>query len=232
MTDALIIKPLRCPHCGGELPVMGQLVTFQCPACLRYWVIGREALEPITVHRAVPEQADEAARGASDRIFLPFWVVDVDGAGLATEIAGAAGETGATGEIGYLRERLAGLGVLKVYIPAFRSLNTYAYLKVGRLLTKIQPAFTLERSEGTGRAVLCALQADQAAALVDFVFFATLPGSIQCNAHLLDRVRLKPMRSPSLIEFPFAERGASLVSIIGGFWISGRLVEGVESLVD
>jgi len=232
MTEALIVRPLRCGHCGGELPVMGQLVTFRCPACLRYWVIAHDALEPITVHRAVPENAGESASSASDLIYLPFWVVDVDGAGLRREIDGAANTFPATSEISYLSERLAGLGVLRVYIPAFRSLNTYAYLKVGRLLTRIQPSFALERSEGSGRTILCALLAEQAVALMDFIFFATLPGSIQSNGDLLEQVHLKPMRPPCLIEFPFVERGASLVSIIGGFWISGRLVEGVESLVE
>jgi hypothetical protein len=232
MAEALIIRPLRCGHCGGELPVMGQLVTFQCPACLRYWVISHDALAPITVHRAVSESPGESASNASALIYLPFWVADVDGAGLRREIDSGAGTAPPTSEIKYLFERLESLGVLRVYIPAFRSLNTYAYLKVGRLLTRIQPSFALERSEGTGHAILCALRAEEAVALMDFIFFATLPGSIQSNGAFLEKIHLRPARPPRLVEFPFRERGASLVSIIGGFWISGKLVEGIESLVE
>ncbi len=252
MTEELIIRPLRCGHCGRELPVMGRLVTFQCPACLRYWVISRDTLEPITVHRAVPENAEESGGADDDHIYLHFWVADVDGAGLRREIDNAVKElqgtmqaiarTGmeasnvkrlpASSEIQHLLGRIESLGALSIYIPAFRSLNTYAYLKVGRLLTRIQPSFALVRSEGTGHAILCALRAEEAVALMDFILFATLPESIQSNGDFLEKIHLTPARPPRLIEFPFRERGTSLVSIIGGFWISGRLVEGVESLVE
>jgi hypothetical protein len=241
----LLIKPLRCVHCGAELPVMGQLVTFQCPACLRYWMISHDALEPIAVYRAEPEGAGKPAGATKDRIYLPFWVADVDSTGLQREVDDAvrdaarvaAGSGGVAAlppahEITHLSGRLASLGILRVYIPAFRSANTYAYLKVGRLLTRIQPSFTLERSEGTGHAILCALRAEEAVPLMDFIFFATLPGSIQKSGNFLEKIHLKPARPLRLVEFPFTERGASLVSVIGGFWISGRLVDGATSLVE
>jgi hypothetical protein len=251
MTEALCIRPVRCDHCGRELPVMGQLVTFQCPGCFRYWVLSRDALEPITVLRAVPPGVDGSTI-AGDCIYLPFWVAEVDGAGLKGRIEDAVKElqgatqavlqTGfegenikklpASSEIGYLNARLESLGSLRVYIPAFKSLNTYAYLKVGRLLTRIQPSFGLERSDGAGHPVLCALRAEEAVALVDFIFFATLPESIRSNGDFLGKIHLVPARPPRLVEFPFRTRGASLVSIIGGFWISGRLVDRVESLVE
>jgi hypothetical protein len=250
MTQTVCIKPLRCAHCGGELPVMGQLVTFQCPVCFRYWVLSHDALEPITVFRAVPEGAQEA--GTGDLVYLPFWVAEIDGTGLKALIEDAVRELQrtsqavlqsgfeersvkeppASSEVGHLAARVESLGILKVYIPAFKSLNTYAYLKVGRLLTRIQPSFRLERSDGAGHPVLCALRSEEAAPLADFIFFATLPDSIQSNGEFLGRIHLAPARPPRLVEFPFRARGASLVSIIGGFWISGRLVEGVESLVE
>ena len=233
---------------------MGQLVTFQCPGCFRYWVLSTDALEPITVFRAVPEGAREAGAGsgAGDLVHLPFWVAEINGAGLKGQIEDAVKElqgasqavvqTGfegesvkrlpASSEIGYLAARLESLGSLRVYIPAFKSLNTYAYLKVGRLFTRIQPSFGLERSDGAGHPVLCALRSEEATALADFIFFATLPASIQRNGDFLEKIHLAPVRPPRLVEFPFRTRGASLVSIIGGFWISGRLVEGVESLVE
>jgi hypothetical protein len=254
MIQALCIKPLRCDHCGRELPVMGQLVTFQCPGCFRYWVLSRDALEPINVFRAVPEGAREsgAGSGAVDLVHLPFWVAEIDGTGLKGQIEDAVKElqdasqavlrTGfegenakrlpASSEVRYLSARLESLGSLRVYIPAFKSLNTYAYLKVGRLLTRIQPSFELERSDGAGHPVLCALRSEEATALADFIFFATLPASIQSNGDFLEKIHLAPVRPPRLVEFPFRTRGASLVSIIGGFWISGRLVEGAESLVE
>ena len=250
MTEALCIKPLRCDHCGQELPVMGQLVTFQCPGCFRYWVLSSEALEPVTVFRAAQQEA-AGETTATGLIYLPFWVVEVDGAGLKAQIESAvkgiqgasqavlqAGFAGAgvaklpaSSETGFLAARLESLGSLMVYVPAFKSLNTYAYLKVGRLLTRIQPSFTLERSDGAGHPVLCALRSEEAVALIDFIFFATLPESIQDSGDFLQKIHLAPARPPRLVEFPFRTRGASLVSVIGGFWISGRLVDGVESLV-
>lgn len=225
MPEELNIKPLRCRHCGEELPVMGQLVTFRCPSCLNYWVLAEEGLEPIFVYRAVPEDA-EGAPGAGDELLLPFWTLEVDGADVRRQIDTAA--PGLAGLVGWIE---AG-DSLNIYVPAFRSPNTYAYLKVGRLLTRLQPSFRLVRSEGDGRPILCALRADEAVALVDFIFFATLPESIQRTGEALEKVRLRPARPPRLIEFPFKARGASLVSVIGGFWISGRLVEAAASLVE
>ena len=251
MTETLCIKPLRCGHCGRELPVMGQLVTFQCPECSSYWVLSNDSIEPVTVFRAAPADGSACdAEGAC--IYLPFWIVEVDGAGLKVQIeeavkelqsaartiirAGYAGEDVKKGpgasEISHLAGRIESLGIFKVYVPAFKSLNTYAYLKVGRLLTRIQPSFELERSDGAGHPILGALRAEEAIALIDFIFFATLPESIQSNGYFLDKIFLSPARPPRLVEFPFKERGASLVSVIGGFWISGRLVQGIESLVE
>jgi hypothetical protein len=255
MTDTLCIRPLRCDHCGCELPVMGQLVTFQCPGCFRYWVLAGDGLEPIAVFRAAPPEGGPAADAGPDAaapVYLPFWIAEIDPSAVKRQIETAVEElqgatqamlgTGfegdcaprmpASSEIAYLSGRLGSMGSLRIFVPAFKSLNTYAYLKVGRLFTRIQPAYTLERSDGAGRPVLCALRAEEAVPLVDFIFFATLPESIQTNGDLLERIRLAPERPPRLVEFPFRTRGASLVSIIGGFWISGRLVEGVGSLVE
>jgi hypothetical protein len=148
MTETLCIKPLRCGHCGQELPVMGQLVTFQCPECARYWVLSNDSIEPISVFRAAPSGAS-APEGEGACVHLPFWVVDVDGAGLKNQIEEAVKEihgaaqavirTGyamdevkkspAASEIAHLAARIESLGIFKVYVPAFKSLNTYAYLK-------------------------------------------------------------------------------------------------------
>ena len=117
---------------------MGQLVTFQCPGCFRYWVLSREALEPVTVFRAAPQEAAGEA-GAAGLIYLPFWVVEVEGAGLKAQIENAVKEiqgasqavlqTGfagcsatklpASSETGFLAARLERLGSLMVYVPAF-----------------------------------------------------------------------------------------------------------------
>ncbi len=231
MPEDLSIRPLRCGHCGNELPVMGQLVTFQCPSCLRYWVLGAEALEPVTVHRAIaPEDGPAAGDG---RVWLPFWIAEVDGPALKRRIDETAGaeRLPSPTEIRNVMERLESVGMLRIFIPAFKSLNTYAYLKVGRLLTRAQPAFSIERSDGAGRPVLCALRAEEAAALMDFIFFATLAEPLQSNSDFLERIHLEPAEPLRLVELPFRPRGASLVSIIGGFWISGRLVEWNGALV-
>jgi hypothetical protein len=278
MSEELGLKPLRCGHCGSELPVMGQLVTFQCPACFRYWVLGADALEPVTVYRATASGETRSPR--DEIVWLPFWIADVDGAALRRRIEEAvaalrdastaileahaaaergAGRSGVSGldplaipdpasdaglarsrlaaeaanakrppaqnEIRHITARLEDLGTLRIFIPAFKSLNTYAYLKVGRLLTRAQPPFSIERSDGAGEPVLCALRVEEAAALMDFIFFATLGESLQSNGDFLERIHLEPARPPRLVEFPFHQRGTSLVSVIGGFWISERLVE-------
>jgi len=266
---------------------MGQLVTFRCPACRNYWVLGEDGLEPIFVYRAVPEGAEESPSAGNppegrDELMLPFWVAEIDGTDLrkrvdqalldlkdttrtilTTELvpdeperlaaAGALrdelpdrglerarflGEASgaralpSSSEIGYLMNRLGTAQNPRVYVPAFRSPNTYAYLKVGRLLTRLQPSFGIVRSDGGERPVLCALRVEEAITLIDFIFFATLPDSIQSNGAFLDKIHLAPATPPRLIEFPFRSRGASLVSIIGGFWISGRLVEPAGALVE
>jgi hypothetical protein len=133
------------------------------------------------------------------------------------------------GEVGYLLRRIEGAGTFLVYVPAFQSTNTHACLKVGRLFTRRQPQYRIERSSGLGHPVLCSLQADEAVSLVDYVFFATLPGAIQMNGDFLKQIHLKAAEDPRLIEFPFERRGASLVSRIGGFDISTRLIEGISA---
>ena len=131
-------------------------------------------------------------------------------------------------EIQHLLRRIEGGGTFLVYVPAFLSINTYAYLKVGRLFTRRQPGYRIEKSSGLGRPVLCALQADEAVSLIDYIFFATLPTTIQENGDFLEHIHMKTSGEPRLIEFPFERRGASLVSCIGGFQISARLVEGMQ----
>ncbi|MCK4237279.1 MAG: hypothetical protein KAX38_09180, partial [Candidatus Krumholzibacteria bacterium] len=130
----------------------------------------------------------------------------------------------AKAELNYLLRRIEGPGQFYIYVPAFLSNNTYAYLKIGRLFTQGQPSFRAEKSSGTGGAVLCALQADEAESLMDFIFFATLPDSMQRNGDFLKKIHLEPSGPPRLAEFPFEQRGSSLVSLIGGFHISSRLV--------
>jgi len=132
-------------------------------------------------------------------------------------------------EIEHLLRRLEGDGTFLMNVPAFLSINTYAYLKVGRLFTRLQPGYRIEKSSGLGKPVLCALQADEAIALIDYIFFATLPTSIQENGDFLEHIHLRPSREPRLIEFPFERCGSSLVSCIGGFQISIRLVEGFQA---
>ena len=55
MKDAFTVRPLRCDHCGSELPVMGQFVTFQCQNCFKYWILSPDGLKPIQVYRALPK---------------------------------------------------------------------------------------------------------------------------------------------------------------------------------
>jgi hypothetical protein len=130
-------------------------------------------------------------------------------------------------EIAYMRRRITESSTSFIYVPAFRSPNTFAYLKVGNLMTRRQPAYTMTKSAGLGRPVLCALRADEAVELMDYIFIATLPDSIQQNGDVLTSIHLEPDGSPRLVELPFERRGAHLRSCLGGFTISSRLVDGI-----
>ena len=269
MKDAFTVRPLRCEHCGSELPVMGQFVTFQCQNCFLYWILSPEGLKPVTAYRAAPKREP-----AGETIYLPFWVIEVDCSNLRSQvtttvtelhektkvIAGTQVEleqdneieslvrenfgyditmravkfvqeasrsvsVPTSAEVNYMLRRIESAGKYYIYVPSFKSVNTYAYLKIGRLMTKRQPGYRVLKSSGVSRSILCALQADEALSLVDFVFFATLPESIQESSDFLERIRLKPVGSPYLIEFPFERTGASISSLIADFNISGRLIE-------
>jgi hypothetical protein len=269
MSDAFTVRPLRCDHCGSELPVMGQFVTFQCQTCFHYWVISPEGLKPIHVYRAIPKKEPEG-----ETIHLPFWVIELDCPNLRTQvtttvtelhektkvIAGTQVElekdneleslvrenfgydismravkfvqeasksvsVPTSAEVDYMLRRIESRGKYYLYVPSFKSVNTYAYLKIGRLMTKRQPGYRVEKSSGVARSILCALQADEALSLMDFVFFATLPESIQMSSDFLERIRLKPVGRPHLVEFPFEQKGSSFSSLIADFQISGRLIE-------
>ena len=269
MSDAFIVRPLKCGHCGAELPIMGQLVTFQCQTCFKHWVLSPEGLKPVVLYRAQPAKECE-----EEPVYLPFWIIEIDTSGLREQvttvvedimvttrtIAGAQlepeeesdieslmrenlGISQATrishlresatktvsaptsAEVNHLIRRLEAAGTYHVYVPAFQSRNTYAYLKIGKLLTKQQPHFKVKRSEDVQRSVLCALQADEAAALVDFVFFATLPESIQKNGDFLKHIRLKPAKPPFLVEFPFIRHHHSYESLITEFHVSRKLID-------
>ena len=268
MSDAFIVRALKCGHCGAELPIMGQLVTFQCQTCFKHWVLSPRGLEPFSLYRAQPVK-----ECADPPVYLPVWMIEVDTRTISDQITSVVEEIRQTtrtiagqqiepdeeseletlmrenfgmpqaetishfvsttvktvsapnsAEVSNLIRRLEEIGTYYVYVPAFRSPNTYAYLKVGRLLTKRQPRFKVERAGDIPRSVLCALQADEAAALIDFVFFATLPESIQESGDLLERIHLRPAKHPFLVEFPFARRGNSYESLIVDFHISSKLV--------
>jgi hypothetical protein len=252
MMGAFTVMPLKCNHCGGELPPMGRAVTFRCPACFRYLALTADGLRPITVQRALPPEGS-GGETESEPVFLPFWVTAIDtgdmrdqfdrlllqprGATGAVPVSGllacnappfgtASGSVSA--ELDLILRRIESAGSYLVHIPAFYSINMYAYLKIGRLLTRRQPRYRVERSSGLGDTVMCALQADEALPLIDFIFLATLPAEIQANGDFLKQIHLRPSGHPRLIEFPFERRGASLLCLIGGFAVSARLVEGLR----
>lgn len=269
MSDAFTVRPLRCDHCGSELPVMGQFVTFQCQTCFQYWIFSSEGLKPIHVYRAAPKREP-----GSESTYLPFWVIEVDCANLRTQVTATVTELHETtkviagtkvelekdteleslarenlgcdismravkfvqeaskavsvptaAEVNYMLRRIESAGKYYIYVPSFKSVNTYAYLKIGRLMTKRQPGYRAQKSSGISRSILCALQADEALSLMDFVFFATLPESIQMSSDFLEKIRLKPVGRPHLIEFPFEQKGSSFLCLISDFQISGRLIE-------
>ncbi|UCF06482.1 MAG: hypothetical protein JSV33_05500 [bacterium] len=273
MVEGFIVRPLRCNHCGKELPVMGRFVAFQCGTCFNHWVLTSDGLKPVHIFRVSYE-----SKSQEDVSLLPFWVIEVDLGKLRSSMESSfeelcvsaqtilqtritpeqeepefeilpQGKPGidkgllkaqflveaskkrkfpSSAEFNHLIGRLEEKGRFFVYVPAFLSFNTYAYLKIGRLLTKLQPTFGVEKSGDRGGGVLCAMQADEAVSLMDFIFLAILPDSIQSYGDLLEKIHLTPVGRPQLIEFPFVRQGAYLVSKVGGFQISKRLIEGLD----
>jgi hypothetical protein len=271
MTDSLLtVQRLQCSQCGGELPVMGRYVTFQCGTCFRRFVLTDEGLTPLKVYRASPPEEREGKI-----VYLPFWVVTADVDALRKNVTSIM--TGLTevsqkiattkieqdntesdwvtelgmnmmgvssadarqpavidssnmsnrlpsrAELEHILGRMESAGRWHIYIPAFWTTNTRAYLKIGQLMTRKQPVFHAERFDDPKKQVMCALGPQDAVRLVDYIFFATLPGSIQTCSSFMKELHLKA-GSPVLIEFPFLESPGSLESLVGGFHIQPQMV--------
>ncbi len=276
MSDGVItVQRLQCGHCGGELPVMGRYVTFQCRTCFRRCVLTDDGLAPISVYRASPPEEREGKI-----VYLPFWVLtaDIDAlrkkvasvmAGLAeisqkiatakieretsapdwmTELGmnmmGVSSEEArrpavidhssltkrlpSRAELEHILGRMESAGRWHIYIPAFWTANTRAYLQIGKMMTRSQPVFHAELFDDPDKPVMCALGPQDAARLVDYIFFATLPGSIQTCPDFMKELSLETGK-PVLIEFPFLESPGSLESLVGGFHIQSQMV-GTDSL--
>ncbi|HSG27156.1 MAG TPA: hypothetical protein VLA34_01660 [Candidatus Krumholzibacterium sp.] len=233
MGGEFVVSHLKCGHCGNELPVMGRFITFQCETCFRYWILTSGGLEPLQVRRAqVPADTD------GEILLLPFWVIPLDGDRLRDSVEGSMtallSEIAHTrvvpsgGELDVILRRIEQRGTYNIFIPAFQSANTFAYLKIGRLLTSRQPKFSATRHETPGQPVMCVLKPEDAVHLMDFVFIATLPESLQRNGGFLENVHLEPSAPPRFVEFPFIRKSMALTSIYGDFEISLRLIESPE----
>jgi hypothetical protein len=128
-------------------------------------------------------------------------------------------------EIRFLLEKIESGGPFIVYVPAFVSGNPFSYLKVGRFLTALQPGFTRERSTVPGRSARCVISRNEAESLIDLVFFATLPRQILACGKFLERVSLTASGHSELIDFPFLKTEREILSAIGGFSFSPRLLD-------
>ncbi len=127
-------------------------------------------------------------------------------------------------ELNHLLDRIDKMNGFNIFVPAFCAANTFSYIKVGRLLTREQPSFRIARSSQPGRPVMCSVQAAEAAVLMDYIFIATLPDSIQEKGEFLNDIHLEAASEPKLIEFPFEKKGSSLKSLFGGFEISAQTI--------
>ena len=128
-------------------------------------------------------------------------------------------------ELNYMLDKIENHDGYSIFVPAFQATNTFAYLKIGKLLTRKQPPFRLVRAEDPGKPVMCALHPEEAVQLMDFIFISTLPEAIQESGDFLKDIHLDATSPPRLVELPFEIRGSALYSIVGGFEISSRLVE-------
>ncbi len=267
--DLLTVQRLQCSHCGGELPVMGRYVSFQCSTCYRRCILTDDGLAPLNVYRTSPPEEREGTI-----IYLPFWVLTADVEALkrnvtsvmnslsevsqkiaTTKIERDSSEPDWVTELGmnmmgvnsadarqpaiidssnlsnrlpsraeleHVIGRMESAGRWHIYIPAYWTTNTRAYLKIGKLMTRSQPAFHAERFDDPEKPVMCALGPQDAVRLVDYIFFATLPGSIQTCSSFMEGIHLEA-GNPVLIEFPFLESSGSLESLVGGFHIQPQM---------
>ena len=271
MKDGLLtVQRLQCSHCGGELPVMGRYVTFQCMTCFRRFILTDDGLAPLSTYRVSPPEEREGTI-----LYLPFWVLRADLEALRKNVAGVmtglkevsqkiastkieadtsepdwitglgmsmmgadpadtrgpvmidssnlSSRLPSRAELEHILDRMESSGRWHVYIPAFWSTNTRAYLKIGQLMTRKQPSFNAERFDDPRKPVMCALGPEDAVRLVDYIFFATLPESIQTCSSFMKGIHLE-VASPVLIEFPFLESSGSLESLVGGFHIQSQMV--------
>jgi predicted RNA-binding Zn-ribbon protein involved in translation (DUF1610 family) len=69
-------RPLVCPNCGWDLPVVPEDVIFFCGQCERAWQIHGRDLHPVPFE--VAEVSGPSGRG--DLVHLPFWVLDTGAA--------------------------------------------------------------------------------------------------------------------------------------------------------
>jgi hypothetical protein len=257
-----MIQPLGCGNCGKELPVMGRFVSFQCETCFSYWIVSSRGLTRLIPYRAQPPEGYEG-----DPVYLPFWVIGIDGGrlresvsrimtGLKTvmqeiTVTGSrqpvveteeilitqstfgmqqqsvhrltgtdfATSLPSSGEIGHMLDRIESAGDYYVYVPAFDTANTHLQLKAGRLMTLRQPAYRAARIDMPRQHIRCIMGPDEALALIDYIFISTLPESIRTCSGLIGELHLEHSAAPVMVEFPFAEHGTSLESLIGSFHI-------------
>jgi hypothetical protein len=135
-------------------------------------------------------------------------------------------------EVDHLIETIREWSDYHIYVPAFISSNPFAYLKAGRLLTSRQPPFELEGAAALRSRVLCSVESREARPLVDFVFLASLPKSILRSGKMLEEISPEPSAPPELVNFPFRRESSSLISMIGGFAISSRLVQDPDPVTE
>jgi hypothetical protein len=229
MKDSFGLEHLRCSRCGSELPVMGKGVVFRCGTCGSHWSLARGKLAPAAVYRADPPEGY-----SGQGVYIPFWVFTAE----SVSFSGAAGRPGERAphgekhhmlegsEIGHIVSRIENERDFRVFVPAFLTANSHAYLKVGKLMTKSNPSFTARKTGRGPSGLPCALEASQALMLVDYILISTLPPALTEGSGLPAMLRVKTRPMPMLVEFPFARDGAYLVSAHCGFQISASVISG------
>lgn len=190
------IVPIVCPGCG--IPMYGKNTdtVFLCPGCgTLHSRDGKVAV--------VEYEAGEFARPSDgERIYMPFWKLGVDFSINGQQVADSLVAT-----LAGLLGPGASAGRIEMFLPAFET-GPARYRELAERLTRSPPAYAPGRLDPSVRREPCAVSAEMADGMADFLFVtleAQKPGTLQRLDYGLQ------VTSRKLVYLPYYMKGDDLV---------------------